>query len=138
MKLRHPEKANNPVNPIVKKPRWIRSKIVDTHNLFKTKEIINKNNIYTVCQEANCPNIYECWSKKHATFMIMGDICTRACSFCNVKTGKPQYLDLNEPLKVAKATKELNLNHVVITSVDRDDLEDGGANHFANVILETN
>jgi|TARA_B110000438_G_scaffold300559_1_gene353250 lipoic acid synthetase len=137
MKLRHPEKANNPVNPIVKKPRWIRSKIVDTHNLFKTKEIINKNNIYTVCQEANCPNIYECWSKKHATFMIMGDICTRACSFCNVKTGKPQYLDLNEPLKVAKATKELNLNHVVITSVDRDDLEDGGANHFANVILET-
>jgi lipoic acid synthetase len=137
MKLRHPEKANNPVNPIVKKPRWIRSKIIDTHNFFKTKEIINKNKIYTVCQEANCPNIYECWSKKHATFMIMGDTCTRACSFCNVKTGKPQHLDLNEPLKVAMATKELNLNHVVITSVDRDDLEDGGANHFANVILET-
>ncbi len=137
MKPRHPEKVNNPINPIVKKPKWIRSKIIDTNNFFKTKEIVKKNRIFTVCEEANCPNIYECWSHKHATFMIMGDTCTRACSFCNVKTGKPQFLDLNEPLKVAKATRELNLNHVVITSVDRDDLEDGGAAHFANVILET-
>ena len=137
MKPRHPEKVNNPINPIVKKPKWIRSKIIDKNNFFKTKEIVKKNRIFTVCEEANCPNIYECWSHKHATFMIMGDTCTRACSFCNVKTGKPQFLDLNEPLKVAKATRELNLNHVVITSVDRDDLEDGGAAHFANVILET-
>ncbi len=137
MTIRHPEKINNPINPIKKKPSWIRTKIVDTQNFFKTKEIINRKKIYTVCQEANCPNISECWSKKHATFMIMGDICTRACSFCNVKTGKPNSLDLLEPLKIAQATKELNLKHVVITSVDRDDLEDGGANHFSKVILET-
>ena len=137
MTHRHPEKINNPINPIKKKPSWIRTKIVDTQNFFKTKEIINRKKIYTVCQEANCPNISECWSKKHATFMIMGDICTRACSFCNVKTGKPNSLDLLEPLKIAQATKELNLKHVVITSVDRDDLEDGGANHFSKVILET-
>jgi len=137
MTIRHPEKINNPINPIKKKPSWIRTKIIDTQNFFKTKEIINRKKIYTVCQEANCPNISECWSKKHATFMIMGDICTRACSFCNVKTGKPNSLDLLEPLKIAQATKELNLKHVVITSVDRDDLEDGGANHFSKVILET-
>jgi len=137
MNLRHPEKVRNPINPIKKKPSWIRSKIVDTQSYFKTKEIINKNKLFTVCQEANCPNISECWSKKHATFMIMGDTCTRACSFCNVKTGKPTFLDPLEPLKIAQATKELNLKHVVITSVDRDDLEDGGATHFSKVILET-
>lgn len=136
MKPRHPEKVNNPINPIKKKPKWIRTKIIDTQNYFKTKELINKKKLHTVCQEASCPNIAECWSKKHATFMIMGDTCTRACSFCNVKTGKPNFLDLNEPIKIAQATKELNLKHVVITSVDRDDLEDGGANHFTKVIEE--
>ena len=137
MNLRHPEKINNPISPIKKKPIWIRTKITNTQNYFKTKEIIDKKKLHTVCQEASCPNISECWSKRHATFMIMGDICTRACSFCNVKTGKPTFLDPLEPSKIALATKELNLNHVVITSVDRDDLEDGGANHFSKVILET-
>ena len=136
MNLRHPEKINNPISPIKKKPIWIRTKITNTQNYFKTKEIIDKKKLHTVCQEASCPNISECWSKRHATFMIMGDICTRACSFCNVKTGKPTFLDPLEPSKIALATKELNLNHVVITSVDRDDLEDGGANHFSKVILE--
>jgi lipoic acid synthetase len=134
---RHPEKINKPSNPIKKKPYWIRTKIVDTKNFFKTKKIINASKLYTVCEEANCPNISECWSKKHATFMIMGDTCTRACSFCNVKTGKPIFLDPLEPVKIAEATKKLNLKHVVITSVDRDDLEDGGASHFSKVILET-
>ena len=137
MKPRHPEKVNNPINPIKKKPSWIRSKITDSQNYFKTQEIVNKKKLHTVCQEASCPNISECWSKKHATFMIMGDTCTRACSFCNVKTGKPSFLDSLEPKKIAMATRELNLNHVVITSVDRDDLKDGGANHFAKVIFET-
>ena len=137
MKIRHPEKVNNSINPIKKKPNWIRTRILDTQNYFKTKEIINKKKLHTVCQEASCPNISECWSKRHATFMIMGDTCTRACSFCNVKTGKPTFLDPLEPSKIALATKELNLKHVVITSVDRDDLEDGGANHFSKVILET-
>ena len=137
MDTRHPEKVNNPTNPIKKKPDWIRTKIIDTQNYFKTKEIINKKKLHTVCQEASCPNISECWSKRHATFMIMGDTCTRACSFCNVKTGKPTYLDPLEPLKIAQATKELNLKHVVITSVDRDDLIDGGADHFSQVIFET-
>ena len=137
MKERHPEKVNNPINPIKKKPNWIRTKILNTSNFLSTKEIINKKNLHTVCQEANCPNISECWSKKHATFMIMGDVCTRACAFCNVKTGKPTFLDPLEPLKIAQATKDLNLKHVVITSVDRDDLKDGGANHFSEVIKET-
>ena len=137
MKLRHPEKFNKPINEIKKKPIWIRSKITDTQNYFETKKIINKKKIFTVCEEAACPNISECWSKKHATFMIMGDICTRACSFCNVKTGKPTYLDPLEPYKIAQATKELKLKHVVITSVDRDDLDDGGAYHFSKVIEET-
>ena len=136
MTIRHPEKINNPINPIKKKPKWIRTKILDTHNYFKTKEIINKKKLHTVCQEASCPNISECWSKKHATFMIMGDTCTRACSFCNVKTGKPIFLDKSEPCRIALATKELNLNHVVITSVNRDDLNDGGADHFSKVISE--
>jgi len=137
MKVRHPEKVNNSTNPIKKKPYWIKSKIINSKNYFETKKIINNNKIFTVCQEASCPNISECWSNKHATFMIMGDICTRACAFCNVKTGKPFSLDLLEPKKIALATKELNLRHVVITSVDRDDLQDGGASHFSNVITET-
>ena len=136
-KIRHPEKINKPINPIKKKPKWIRSKIIDSHVFFKTKEIVNKNKLVTVCQEANCPNITECWSKKHATFMIMGDTCTRGCAFCDVKTGKPNKLDPLEPYKISKAVKELNLNHVVITSVDRDDLDDGGSNHFKDVVLET-
>ena len=137
MIIRHPEKINKPSNPIKKKPEWIRSKITNSQNFFLTKSIINKNNLNTVCQEANCPNITECWSKRHATFMIMGDTCTRACGFCDVKTGKPKSLDPLEPLKIANATKELNLKHVVITSVDRDDLRDGGAEHFSKVINET-
>ena len=136
MKLRHPEKVNNPINPIKKKPNWIRSRILDSQNYFETKGIINKKRLHTVCQEASCPNISECWSKRHATFMIMGDICTRACAFCNVKTGKPTHLDPLEPTKIAQATKELKLKHVVITSVDRDDLEDGGAEHFSKTIQE--
>ena len=137
MIIRHPEKVNKPINPIKKKPNWIRTRILDSQNYFKTKEIINKKKLHTVCQEASCPNISECWSKNHATFMVMGDTCTRACAFCNVKTGKPTYLDPLEPIKIAQATKELNLKHVVITSVDRDDLKDGGAEHFSKIILET-
>ncbi len=137
MKARHPEKINNPINPIKKKPNWIRTKIIDSQNYFQTKLILNKKKLHTVCQEASCPNISECWSKRHATFLIMGDICTRACGFCDVKTGKPNFLDTLEPQKIAQATKELNLKHVVITSVDRDDLYDGGANHFYEVINET-
>ena len=137
MKPRHPEKINKPVNPIKKKPNWIRSKIIDSKIFFETKQVINQNNLVTVCQEANCPNITECWSKKHATFMIMGDTCTRACAFCDVKTGKPGDLDIFEPLKISNAVKKLNLKHVVITSVDRDDLDDGGANHFYKVVIAT-
>ena len=137
MEIRHPEKINKLSNPIKKKPKWIRSKISNSQNFFLTKNIINKNNLNTVCQEANCPNITECWSKRQATFMIMGDICTRACRFCDVKTGRPKSLDSLEPIKIAEATKELNLKHVVITSVDRDDLNDGGAEHFLKVIKET-
>ena len=136
MITRHPEKIKNISSPLKKKPDWIRTKITNSQIFFKTKEIVNKNKLTTVCQEANCPNITECWSKKHATFMIMGDTCTRGCAFCDVKTGKPSALDLTEPFKVSEAVKELELNHVVITSVDRDDLEDGGANHFREVIEE--
>ena len=136
MKPRHPEKVKKPINPIKKKPEWIRSKIVDSKIFFQTKQIVNQNNLVTVCQEANCPNITECWSKKHATFMIMGDTCTRACAFCDVKTGKPTDLDIFEPIKISNAVKNLNLKHVVITSVDRDDLEDGGSNHFYKVVSE--
>ena len=137
MKSRHPEKVNKPINPIKKKPDWIRSKIVNSKIFFETKKIVNQNNLVTVCQEANCPNITECWSKKHATFMIMGDTCTRACAFCDVKTGKPSDLDIFEPAKISNAVKSLNLKHVVITSVDRDDLEDGGSNHFYKVVRAT-
>jgi lipoic acid synthetase len=134
MKIRHPEKKNKPINPIKKKPDWIRSKLSNSKEFFLTKTIVNNNNLVTVCQEANCPNITECWSKRHATFMIMGDTCTRACAFCDVKTGVPGKLDPLEPVKIAEAVKKLNLRHVVITSVDRDDLEDGGSNHFFEVI----
>ena len=137
MVIRHPEKINKPSNPIKKKPKWIRSKISNSQNFFITKSIINKSNLNTVCQKANCPNITECWGNRHATFMIIGDICTRACMFCDIKTGKPKSLDSLEPFKIAEATKELNLKHVVITSVDRDDLNDGGAEHFSKVIKET-
>ncbi|MDC0518192.1 lipoyl synthase [Candidatus Pelagibacter sp.] len=137
IKPRHPEKIKNPTNPIKKKPSWIRSKLTNSKEFFLTKTIVNKNNLVTVCQEANCPNITECWSKRHATFMIMGDTCTRACAFCDVKTGKPGNLDQLEPVKIAEAVKKLNLKHVVITSVDRDDLDDGGSNHFYEVINQT-
>jgi len=137
MKSRHPEKENKPVNPIKKKPEWIRSKLTNSKEFFLTKTIVNNNNLVTVCQEANCPNITECWSKRHATFMIMGDTCTRACAFCDVKTGVPGKLDQLEPIKIAEAVKKLNLKHVVITSVDRDDLDDGGSEHFFEVINQT-
>ena len=137
MKIRHPEKQKNPVNPLKKKPDWIRSKLTNSKEFFLTKTVVNNNNLTTVCQEANCPNITECWSKRHATFMIMGDTCTRACAFCDVKTGKPEKLDILEPIKIAEAVKKLNLKHVVITSVDRDDLKDGGSNHFYEVITQT-
>jgi len=136
MKIRHPEKENKPINPIKKKPDWIRSKLSNSKEFFLTKTIVNSNNLITVCQEANCPNITECWSKRHATFMIMGDTCTRACAFCDVKTGVPGKLDPLEPVKIAEAVKKLNLRHVVITSVDRDDLMDGGSNHFFEVIKQ--
>ena len=134
---RHPEKVKNPIRPIKKKPEWIRSKLTNSKEFFLTKTIVNNNNLVTVCQEANCPNITECWSKRHATFMIMGDTCTRACAFCDVKTGKPGKLDELEPIKISQAVKKLDLKHVVITSVDRDDLDDGGSNHFYEVINQT-
>lgn len=134
MKYRHPEKRHKINTEFKKKPNWIRVKAPTSFQYFQTKEIINKHNLVTVCEEAACPNIGECWQKKHATFMIMGDICTRGCAFCNVATGKPKILNKLEPYKVAKAVKDLNLNHVVVTSVDRDDLQDGGANHFAKVV----
>ena len=134
MTVRHPEKVNNISYPAPRKPAWIRVK-APTSNLFRTtNDIVKKNNLVTVCEEAACPNISECWQKKHATFMILGDTCTRACSFCNVKTGKPGTVDIFEPIKIAEAVKELELEHVVITSVDRDDLSDGGAKHFVDVI----
>ncbi len=137
MKTRHPEKINKPINPIKKKPSWIRSKLINSQEFFLTKSIVNQHKLKTVCQEANCPNITECWSKRHATFLIMGEICTRACAFCNVITGKPKPLNPFEPFEIALAIKKLNLKHAVITSVDRDDLDDGGANHFYEVIIET-
>ena len=137
MTIRHPEKINKPINPIKKKPNWIRSKLTNSKEFFLTKSIVNQHKLKTVCQEANCPNITECWSKRHATFLIMGEICTRACAFCDVITGKPKSLNPLEPLNIASAVKKLNLKHAVITSVDRDDLDDGGANHFHDVIIET-
>ena len=137
MKIRHPEKVNKPINPIKKKPSWIKSKLLNSQEFFLTKSIVNQHKLKTVCQEANCPNITECWSKRHATFLIMGETCTRACAFCDVITGKPKDLNPLEPLQIASAINKLNLKHAVITSVDRDDLIDGGANHFYNVINET-
>ena len=137
MKIRHPEKINKPINPIKRKPDWIRSKITNSREFFVTKSIVNKNNLRTVCQEANCPNITDCWSKKHATFLIMGETCTRACAFCDVATGKPTALDNFEPYKIAEAINKLKLKHVVITSVNRDDLPDGGSEHFYNVVMQT-
>ena len=131
---RHPEKAHRPDQPILRKPAWIRVKAPGSAIYRETKKIVRDNVLVTVCEEAGCPNIGECWTKKHATFMVMGDTCTRACAFCNVRTGIPVALDANEPTQVADAVKKLGLLHVVITSVDRDDLEDGGAGHLADVI----
>lgn len=131
---RHPEKQKRPENPILRKPDWIRVKAPGSPKWAETQKIVKAEKLVTVCEEAGCPNIGECWEKKHATFMIMGDTCTRACAFCNVKTGVPQPLDHDEPRKIAEAVAKLGLEHVVITSVDRDDLQDGGAEHFARVI----
>jgi lipoic acid synthetase len=131
---RHPEKAHRPDSPVQKKPDWIRVKAPVSEGYFATQKIMRDNGLHTVCEEAGCPNIGECWEKKHATFMIMGDTCTRACAFCNVKTGLPGALDAREPDHVADATAKLGLAHIVVTSVDRDDLSDGGARHFAETI----
>ncbi|MDB5546257.1 MAG: lipA [Hyphomicrobiales bacterium] len=131
---RHPEKAHRPDNPIARKPDWIRVKAPGSPKWAETHRIVKENGLVTVCEEAGCPNIGECWEKKHATFMIMGDTCTRACAFCNVKTGMPAPLDPKEPAHIGQAAAKLGLSHVVITSVDRDDLADGGAEHFAQVI----
>ncbi len=131
---RHPEKAHRPDQPALRKPHWIRVKAPVSPGYRDTQRIVRENGLHTVCEEAGCPNIGECWEKKHATFMIMGDTCTRACAFCNVKTGLPSALDAAEPEHVAEATGKLGLAHVVVTSVDRDDLADGGAAHFAAVI----
>src|SRR3954454_7197525 len=132
--LRHPEKAHRPDQPVERKPAWIRVKAPGSPQWAATNRIVRENKLVTVCEEAGCPNIGECWEKKHATFMIMGDTCTRACAFCNVKTGVPGALDPHEPESVAQAVAKLGLAHVVVTSVDRDDLPDGGAGHFAAVI----
>ena len=131
---RHPEKAHRPDAPASKKPDWIRVKAPVSKGYEETRAIVRANGLHTVCEEAGCPNIGECWDKKHATFMLMGDTCTRACAFCNVKTGLPGPLDPGEPERVAEATEKLSLKHVVVTSVDRDDLDDGGAAHFAGVV----
>ena len=134
-RLRHPEKAHKPDQEMLRKPDWIRVRAPVSKGYSQTREIVKSNNLVTVCEEAGCPNIGECWDKKHATFMIMGEICTRACAFCNVTTGIPTALDPNEPENVAKAVVQMGLSHVVVTSVDRDDLDDGGAQHFADTIL---
>jgi lipoic acid synthetase len=132
--VRHPEKAHRPDAAVLRKPDWIRVKAPGSPKWAETNRIVKENGLVTVCQEAGCPNIGECWEQKHATFMIMGDTCTRACAFCNVKTGMPQALDPKEPEHIAIAVEKLGLHHVVITSVDRDDLADGGAQHFVEVI----
>lgn len=132
---RHPEKARLPDTPITPKPPWIRVKAPGKNAFDQTRKILRKHRLHTVCEEAACPNVGECWEKRHATVMIMGDVCTRACAFCNVATGKPAHLDRNEPTRVAHAIAELDLAHVVVTSVDRDDLADGGAAHFAETII---
>ena len=132
--VRHPEKVNRPDNPIRRKPDWIRVKAPGSRAYAATARIVREHGLVTVCEEAGCPNIGECWEKRHATFMVMGDICTRACAFCNVRTGKPDPLDANEPQKVADAVAAMQLSHAVITSVDRDDLDDGGAGHIAATV----
>ncbi len=134
LKPRHPEKAHRPDTEVLRKPDWIRVKAPVSKGYQETRDIVRSNKLVTVCEEAGCPNIGECWEKKHATFMILGEICTRACAFCNVATGIPTAVDRGEPENVAKAVKQMGLTHVVITSVDRDDLDDGGAQHFADVI----
>ncbi len=134
LRPRHPEKVNRPDALSPPKPDWIRVRAPNTSGYADTRRIVRENGLVTVCEEAGCPNIGECWDKKHATFMIMGDTCTRACAFCNVKTGMPTALDVLEPEHVAEATFKLGLAHIVITSVDRDDLADGGARHFARTI----
>jgi lipoyl synthase len=131
---RHPEKVHRPETPALRKPAWIRVKAPGSAGFAETRRIVRENGLHTVCEEAGCPNIGECWEKRHATFMIMGDVCTRACAFCNVKTGLPGALDGAEPGHVAEAVAKLGLAHVVVTSVDRDDLDDGGAEHFAQTI----
>jgi lipoic acid synthetase len=132
--LRHPEKAHRPDTPVLRKPEWIRVKAPGSPGYMHTAGIVREHKLHTVCEEAGCPNIGECWEKKHATMMIMGDTCTRACAFCNVKTGLPGALDPQEPENVGRAVAALGLEHVVVTSVDRDDLDDGGAGHFAATI----
>jgi lipoic acid synthetase len=131
---RHPEKAHRPDAPVLRKPDWIRVRVPSSPVFRETSDIVREHRLVTVCEEAGCPNIGECWSQRHATFMIMGDTCTRACAFCNVRTGLPLPLDPGEPERVADATARLGLAHVVVTSVDRDDLADGGADHFARTI----
>jgi lipoyl synthase len=131
---RHPEKARLPDTPLLKKPDWIRVRAPGAHAFAVTRDILRRHRLATVCEEASCPNIGECWGKRHATFMILGDTCTRACAFCNVRTGKPGALDPHEPARVAQAVAALELSHVVVTSVDRDDLDDGGASHFVATI----
>ena len=133
-KPRHPEKAHRADTERLEKPSWIRVRAPVTKGFHETNAIVRENKLVTVCEEAGCPNIGECWDKKHATFMIMGEVCTRACAFCNVATGVPTALDLDEPRRVADAVRQMELKHVVITSVDRDDLDDGGAQHFVDVI----
>ena len=133
-KARHPEKAHKADTPLLRKPDWIRVKAPGSAIYTETQKLVRDKKLVTVCEEAGCPNIGECWSKKHATFMIMGDTCTRACAFCNVKTGMPDALDAGEPLRVAEAIAAMGLNHAVITSVDRDDLADGGAQHFVEML----
>lgn len=135
-KQRHPEKAHRPDNPIPRKPDWIRVKAPNSEMYHETRKLMRNLNLTTVCEEAACPNIGECWTKQHATFMIMGETCTRACSFCNVMTGKPDALDAMEPTRVAVAVQKIDFKHVVVTSVDRDDLPDGGAEHFVKTINE--
>jgi lipoic acid synthetase len=131
---RHPEKVGRPSTPLLRKPDWIRVKAPGSAAFNATRAIVRDNGLVTVCEEASCPNIGECWSKKHATFMILGDTCTRACAFCNVRTGLPGPVDVDEPARVAEAVARMGLSHAVVTSVDRDDLDDGGAQHFAAVI----
>ncbi|UWQ32024.1 lipoyl synthase [Leisingera sp. M527] len=137
LRPRHPEKAHKADSAIPRKPKWIRKKKIESAEYYETRKLMREHDLATVCEEAACPNIGECWSKRHATMMIMGEVCTRGCSFCNVTTGRPDTLDAFEPGRVAAAVKKLGLRHVVITSVDRDDLEDGGAEHIAQTIRAT-